>query len=337
MATIRKRGKKWQVQVRRQNCPPVSRTFATSADAKHWALQQEAGLTLQHKPEFSLKTLRTASLAELIERYILEVCPTKRSASVEAAILKGFLKKWACTLPLSKLSPAPFAAYRDQRLKTVKPVTVRRELALVKHAFDVAIIDWGYPLSNNPLKQLRLPLAGKSRDRRLEADELNKLFVILAQSRNTHLLPIAQLALETGMRQGELLRMQWEDIDLTRNTIYLAITKNGHPRTIPLTPRAQELIQSLMAHRTCSGVFSTTAEAIKRAWKKALHLAGIDDFHFHDLRHEAVTRFFELGLSIPEVALISGHRDVRMLFRYTHLKPENVAKKIAALQLDASA
>ena len=142
MATIRKRGKKWQVQVRRQNWPPASRTFATSSDAKHWALQQEAGLTLQSKPEFCLKTLRTVSLAELIERYILEVCPTKRSASVETAILKGFLKKWACTLPLSKLSPAPFAAYRDQRLKTVKPVTVRRELALVRHAFDVAIIDW---------------------------------------------------------------------------------------------------------------------------------------------------------------------------------------------------
>ena len=81
MATIRKRGKKWQVQVRRQNCPPVSRTFATSSDAKHWALQQEAGLTLQSKPEFCLKTLRTVSLAELIERYILDVCPTKRSAN----------------------------------------------------------------------------------------------------------------------------------------------------------------------------------------------------------------------------------------------------------------
>ena len=90
MATIRKRGKKWQVQVRRQHCPPVSRTFAAVADAKHWAIQQEAGLALQHTPELSLKTLRTASLAELIERYILEVCPTKRSASVETAILKGF-------------------------------------------------------------------------------------------------------------------------------------------------------------------------------------------------------------------------------------------------------
>ena len=314
MATIRKRGKKWQVQVRRQNCTPVSRTFATSADARFWAIQREARLALQHAPETSVKTLGRMLLSELIECYIREVCPTKRSAGVETAILKGFLKKWGCDLPLNRLSPALFAAYRDRRLKTVKPVTVRRELALVRHAFDVAIIDWGYPLSNNPLKQLRLPLAGKPRDRRLEADELDWVFVALAKSRNTHLLPIAQLALETGMRQGELLRMRWEDIDLERNTIYLPLTKNGHPRTIPLTPKAQKLLQSLMANRTSSSVFPTTAEAIKRSWKRALRLASIDNFHFHDLRHEAITRFFELGLSIAQVALISGHRDVRMLF-----------------------
>jgi hypothetical protein len=123
MATIRKRGKKWQVQVRRQNCIPVSRTFAAVADAKHWAIRQETSLALQPITEPGLKTLRTTSLAELIERYILEVCPTKRSASVETATLKGLLKKWAWTLPLSKLSPAPFAAYRDQSLKAVKPVS----------------------------------------------------------------------------------------------------------------------------------------------------------------------------------------------------------------------
>ena len=335
MATIRKRGNKWQVQIRRHNCPTVPQTFYSKSDAKHWSLEREAQLVQEYSPELSLSVLKTTKLSDVVERYIRDICPRKRSEAVETAILKGFLKKGPRNTALTKLSPSLFASYRDNRLKKVKPVTVRRELALVRHVFEIAYREWGYALPRNPLQDIALPSPGRSRDRRLDALELDAVFAALEQSRNPCLHPIAKLALETGMRQGELLRMCWRDIDKDRNVIHLPVTKNGHPRTIPLTQKSKQVLATIKQTLPAEEVFQTTSEAIKRSWRRAIKRAGISDFHFHDLRHEAVSRFFELGLSIPEVALISGHRDVRMLFRYTHLKPEDVGTKIGKLQLAA--
>ncbi|MCP4316243.1 MAG: site-specific integrase [Hyphomicrobiales bacterium] len=107
----------------------------------------------------------------------------------------------------------------------------------------------------------------------------------------------------------------------------LPYAKNGHARTIPLSPRAVELLSAL--DRSDDGrVFPLSAYAVRHAWERLTKRAGINDLHFHDLRHEAISRFFEKGLSVAEVALISGHRDFRQLFRYTHLRAEDVAKKL---------
>jgi integrase len=110
------------------------------------------------------------------------------------------------------------------------------------------------------------------------------------------------------------------------------MTKNGHPRTIPLSVRALAVLASLgNIHPNEDRIFPLTCESVKLAWKRLTKRAKIDDLHFNDLRHEAVSRFFELGLTVPEVALISGHRDPRMLFRYTHLKAEDVGRRIEKL------
>jgi integrase len=129
--------------------------------------------------------------------------------------------------------------------------------------------------------------------------------------------------------------MCWCDIDQDRSVVHLPVTKNGHTRTIPLTQKSKQVLATIEQIPPAQEVFQTSSETIKRSWKRAIERAGISDFHFYDLRHEAVSRFFELGLSIPEVALISGHRDTRMLFRYTHLKPEDVGTKVARLHLAA--
>ncbi len=110
-------------------------------------------------------------------------------------------------------------------------------------------------------------------------------------------------------------------------TIRILKTKNGHPRTIPLTPKAVEILSSMA--RTEERVFPVTPNAVRLAWERLRRRAGLEDLRLHDLRHEAVSRFFEYGLTVPEVALISGHRDPRMLSRYTHLRPEKVAEKLA--------
>ena len=90
-----------------------------------------------------------------------------------------------------------------------------------------------------------------------------------------------------------------------------------------------QVLADLSPHREDNDfLFPLSAEAVKLAWKRLNKRAGITGLHFHDLRHEAVSRFFELGLTVPEVALISGHKDPRMLFRYTHLRPADIAKKL---------
>ena len=333
MASIRKRGNSWQVQIRRQNCPTISRSFRSKTDARHWALQQEARLVREYSPEPSLSALKATKLSDLVDRYISSVCPRKRSNAVEAAILRGFLKKGPSDTALIKLSPHQFAAYRDLRLNSVQPVTVRRELALIRHVLEIARKEWGFPLTGNPLQDVALPPTGPSRDRRLKPIEMEHLFAELARSKNKNLLPLASLALETAMRQGELIRMRWTDINTDLKVVHLPLTKNGYPRTIPLSERALQVLETTPHDDSTKPVFSTTGEAIKRSWRRAVDRSNIVDFHFHDLRHEAISRFFELGLSIPEVALISGHRDTRMLFRYTHLKAENVGTKIAQLQM----
>ena len=122
------------------------------------------------------------------------------------------------------------------------------------------------------------------------------------------------------MRRGEILNIKKEHI--RDDTLLIPITKNGHQRIIPLTKRAKYILHKSKLP------FSMSANAVRLAWERLKNKANIKDLHFHDLRHEAISRLFEKGLSIPEVALISGHRDVRMLFRYTHLKAEDVLIKL---------
>jgi integrase len=152
--------------------------------------------------------------------------------------------------------------------------------------------------------------------------------------RNPWLPPIVQLALETAMRQGELIRLHWEHIDLNRRTAHLPDTKNGEARTVPLSTNAIRVLRALPRSPHGQVFPGITTEAIKRAYIRAVRRTGIEDLRFHDLRHEATTRLFENGLNIMEVATITGQKDLRMLRmlrmlrRYTHLKAEDLAMKL---------
>jgi len=228
---------------------------------------------------------------------------------------------------LSELSGADAAKYRDDRLSKVKPATVRRELVVLRHVFEVARSEWNIPLHSNPVHALKLPKDSRPRNRRLEADEAGKLLDAIGKRTAWYLRPLLLLAIETGMRCGELLSVRWRDVDLRSRTIRLLRTKNGEPRVVPLSPLASTLLSSLS--KSDDRVFPVSPNAVRLAWERLRARAGIEDLRLHDLRHEAVSRFFELGLTTPEVALISGHRDPRMLHRYTHLRPEKVAEKLA--------
>lgn len=176
------------------------------------------------------------------------------------------------------------------------------------------------------MSAIKRPPDGKPRERRLRDGELSKLLNGCTGGRTKLLAPAIELAIETAMRRGELLSVHWRDVDLKRKTLHIRETKNGRSRTIPLTPRAVDLLKGLAGET--GAVIPWSANALRLAWERLRVRAGINDLHFHDLRHEAISRFFELGLTVPEVASISGHRDMRMLMRYAHANAEIVAARI---------
>lgn len=325
MASIRRREATWQVQVRRQGLRPLVRTFRLKADAELWARQREAEIDRGDLPT-DHRTLRSLTLSSLLSRYRDTVTPKKRGAAQEHYKLRMLLAHSIAGQSLEKLSASDIAAYRDERLSMVAAGTVRRELAVLQHCFEIARSEWGVALPENPVRKIKMPSPGRGRERRAAPEELTALLGGCRQGRSKWLPALIQMAVETGMRRSELLSLRWSDVDLKARTVLVSRTKNGHPRRVPLSSTA---VQTLKHTPHCGDViFPVTANALRLAWERLKLRAGVNGLRFHDLRHEAISRFFEKGLNVPEVALISGHRDLRMLLRYTHPMSEGILKKL---------
>jgi len=330
MATIRKRNGRWQVQVRRKGEPALSRSFQLRSMALEWARQMEGNVE-RRALMGSDKTLQQMSVAEILTRYRDEVIPRKRAGDRELFLVNAFLRHPRARRYVNEVSTGLISAYCAERLRTVKAASVNRELDILRHAFEVARRDWDLPLSQNPFAQIARPKAANPRSRRLQDDERTRLEQACAQCRNPFIQPLVQLALATGMRRGEILSVRWSDVSLPNRTLHIPHTKNGHERTIPLSGSALSILQALWGRRTANadGVIPISENTAKMAWRRIVQRAALQDLRFHDLRHEGISAFFERGRNVPEVALISGHRDPRMLFRCTHPKAELIAQKLA--------
>ena len=218
MATIRKRGTKWQVQIRRHGFPSISRSFSRKSDAAEWARHWETKADRNELPT-NTKVLDSISLGTLVRRYRDEIVPRKRSAEVETIILNAFLRDPICRKKLSVVTTADFAAYRDRRLGKVTQKSLARQLSPLSNMFNVAKVEWGLPLRNNPLSELRLETVDNKRSRRMRDGELDRLVVAAKGTRNRLILPVALFALETAMRRGEILAMRWEHVELERRSM----------------------------------------------------------------------------------------------------------------------
>lgn len=326
MATLRKRGNRWQVQIRRKDAPHISRSFACKKVAETWSRQMEVDAD-RKQLRVDPRELDRVQLADLVKRYRDTVTPTKKGYEREVYILNAFLRHPICSLPLSRIQPSDFAAYRDERLKSISPDSLNRQLTPLQHLFEVAITEWGIPLQSNPLKLIRRPRNAAGRERRLAPGEYERLIHEAARSRNRHVKPIIVLAIETGMRRSEILALRGSDFDARKGTIRIRQSKNGRARSIPLSTKALEALASILsqAQNREGDIFPITANALRQAWEHIRRRAGSQDLHFHDLRHEAISRFLERGLSIADVAAMAGHRDFRMLARYAHLETIGMA------------
>jgi len=324
VGSIRKRNGKFQAQVRRDGVTPVSKTFTSKKDAVVWVRGIEARIDAG---ETNVSAPKATTLAHLLSRYSQEVTPAKKGCDPEQRRLSRLLRDPIAATPLSKLSSTKLAAFRDRRVNDGVRAA-QHDLILIKHCIKIARLEWGVPISNNPVDAIRIPNGIKRRERRLRDGEYDALMQAAQSCKNILIWPMVDFAIETGMRRSEILSLRWENLSDQQRIASLPDTKNGSKRDVPLTLKAAQVIANLPAHTEM--VFPTSDYAVRHAWDRLVKRAGIEDLRFHDLRHEAVSRFFEMGLSVPEVALISGHKDYRMLARYTHMTAENVRKRLDA-------
>jgi len=322
VGNIRKRHGKFQAQVRREGVTPIYKTFTNKKDAVVWVRGIEARIDAG---ETNVSAPKATTLADLLSRYSQEVTPTKKGCDPEQRRLSRLLRDPIAATQLSKLTSAKLAEFRDRRLNDGVRAA-QYDLILIKHCIKIARLEWGVPMPINPVDAVRIPNGIKRRERRLRDGEYNSLMQAAKSCKNTLIWPMVDFAIETGMRRSEILSLRSENLSDQERIASLPDTKNGSKRDIPLTLKAAQVIANLPAH--AEYLFPTSDYAVRHAWDRLVKRAGIEDLRFHDLRHEAVSRFFEMGLSVPEVALIIGHKDYRMLASYNHTDARYVLNKI---------
>ena len=318
MAHIRKRNSKWQCIVRVHGYPPMTKTFNTKIDAQRYSRDLENKLW---REQHNIAKKKFPKFREVLERYRDEVVIHKRSKDMETKLINYLLTEGFVNFGVNLVDAKLIAQYRDRALRSLKSSSVNRRLAIISHCFTIARKEWGYDVVN-PVLSIRRPKNPDPRDRRFTKEEINK--ILTCNRTSPHMKFIIELALETGMRRSEIANVKSEHIK--GNTLKIVQAK-VKPRTIPLTPRAGELLKYNMPIKMSSN-------AIHLSWVRICKRHSIEDARFHDLRHEALSRMFEVkSLNVPEVQLISGHLEPRTLMRvYANLRPKDLADKLAKME-----
>lgn len=345
MATYRKRGNNWRAEVSR-NGIRESGTFDTKAEAVAWATKTESEIMAGARGKVANKTL-----GELLVEYRDKVSVGKRGQRWEAMRIDRIVFGRPCDVPpvapdplslvrLDAIDASDFAAWRDRRLRQVTPSSVRREWNLISSAINVAINEWRW-LDANPMKTVKRPPPSAPRDRRISADEIERLCFALGYDPDTK--PETQtarvgaaflFAIETGMRAGEICALRGGDLFLDDR--YLSITGKAigagktvaARRNVPLTTEAIRILRQLGEVKNGASVFRITSGAsIDAIFRKAKAKALIEDLHFHDTRHEAITRLAK-KIDVLDLARAVGHKDLRQLMTYYNETASQIAAKL---------
>ena len=319
MSTLRKHGDKWQSIVRVTGHPAIYKSFNSKTDASRWAQltetklrREDAGIAKIHFPKFE----------DLARRYIEEVSVHKKCARDERYTILGFIKneKWS-SYPINRILPNTMNRFRDLAAADgLSGATINRRLDVISSMFTTFKKEWSYPVEN-PVLAIRRPKRSNPRNRRFTDDELKKL--VTGNHTSPELRSIITIALETGMRMSEILRLDRRHVAGMTLSIPVAKTK---PRLIPLTKAAKAAILNAELP------FTLSKYALDKQWRRLLKIYNIKGAVFHDLRHQSLTNFMkDKKLNVPETMIIAGHSDPRMLLRiYNNLEVEHVAKKLTS-------
>jgi integrase len=347
MASIERRvsseGKvSYRAKVRRKGFPVLSETFERKTDANKWVQDTESAI--RNNRHFKSSEAKRHTLAELIDRYIRDVLPGKPKNARDQVRQLNWWKAEIGQHVLADVTPALIAQQRDKLLGGItvrgmrrSPSTVNRYIAAISVAFTFAVREWGW-LEDSPMRRVSKPKEGKARIRFLSDEERLRLLKTCKESSNPYLYPVVVLALSTGMRQGEIMGLTWDVVDLHKGRAVLHETKNGDRRPVAITGHALELLKELSKIRRIDSklLFPSKEKAqkpmdLRSPWETAVRRAELDDFHFHDLRHSAASFFAMNGVSLAEIAEILGHKTLQMVKRYAHLSEGHTARVVESM------
>lgn len=346
MATIRKKGDyQWHVQIRRKGHPHLSKTFELRKDAEDWARDVERdmrrGLFVDRRES------ETTTLLKMLEKYEEEVTPRKKSKDRELTRIAKWKTHKLANYTLSAIKPKDIALFRDERRKLkLAENTIRLDLALLSNLFELCRKDWGIEI-DNPVKKIKLPGASNKRERRVSDQEIEGLLEFLpkAMPRTKNTNELIELTIETGMRQSEVLGIEWNDVHTKEKYIQLDDTKSGDPRQVPLSPKAIKILDAMVRPIKSERVFKVTQDALIRGFNRACKLAiedkiddkkikfgYMDNLKFHDLRHEAASRW-ATRLQAQELCKMFGWKTMQMALRYYHPTALSIADKLAKARI----
>lgn len=277
---------------------------------------------------------KTRTFAEMMTRYKSEHVVKCASPRQSAGHIKNLVSAFG-HLTLAEITPKLIVQYKTKRYADgVAPATINRELAAMKHAFNLAIREWEW-CRDNPVRRVSMEKENNRRDRWLTYEEEERLLMECP----AWLREIVVFALHTGMRMGEILSLSWRGVDLFRRTVTVFRSKNGERRTIPVNQTVLELLKERARVRPLKTEMVFYSEQytpvdsnnLRRAFRSAIKEANIEDFHFHDLRHAFATRLVQAGVDLYKVQRLLGHKSPIMTQRYAHHYPESLRDGVEIL------
>lgn len=346
MATIRARKKadgsvSYTVQIRLKNKGAIvyqeCQTFARKQAALAWARKREA--ELDEPGAIERANRKGTTVKEMIDRYLTEMEKVRPLGKTKLATLKAISESYLGNLNDQDINSQQLVEYALWRMGkeggNVQPQTAGNDLAHLGAVLSIARPAWGYEVdphamtdARRVLKKLGYNMKSRERDRRPTLGELDKLLthfqgIQARRPTSINMLKMTGFALFSTRRQEEITRILWTDLDEVGQRVLVRDMKNpgqkiGNDVWCHLPPEAWAILQTMP--KVLPEIFPYSAESVSTSWTRACQILAIEDLHFHDLRHDGVSRLFEMDWDIPRVASVSGHRDWNSMRRYTHLR-----------------
>ncbi len=320
----RKKNGKWLFEINKKGYPRLSKGFDDLRTGKKWASKIEHEIETGQFEDLT-KASKTTMRA-LLEKYRDEITVDKKGHREESAKINLLIRNDISSHTITSLKAHHLYKFKKESDKVRAPATTNKYLHMLQNVWNTAKKVWGITMPPyNPFELVTMHKVDNARDRVLTTDEYSKLLVACSEGNMPVLRDIVIFAYETGARQGEILKLKRSDVDFDKRLCTFLDTKNGEDRTIPLTDAAIEILKR---HRFGDTLFSLLPRRLRKHFSIACRRAAITNFRFHDLRACFCTNALLSGMTIPEVSVLSGHKDWKQLQRYTRIKPKDLSTKV---------